>query len=157
MTPAEFTILRETVKRDEGLRLKVYTDSVGKLTIGYGRNLSDNGITNDEALMMLEHDLEIAQEQLTLAHPIVLSLAPARQIALINLAFNVGVASLGGFHKMWAAVDRGEFDTAAVEMLDSTWANQVGPRATRLAEMMRSAEIKDPPISIPLWTKGPRP
>jgi lysozyme len=157
MTPAEFAILREMVKTDEGLRVKPYLDTVGKTTIGYGRNLTDNGITTAEAAMMLDHDLEMTVAQLTLAHPDVLNLAPARQIALANMAFNVGVAGIGGFHQMWAAIDRGAFETAAVEMLDSHWAQQVGPRATRLAEMMRSAEIKDPPIAIPLWTKGPQP
>ena len=157
MTPADFAILRELVKQDEGLRLKPYTDTVGKLTIGYGRNLTDNGITSSEATTMLEHDLEIAVAQLTQAHPGVLQLAPARQIALANMAFNIGTAKIGGFHQMWNAIDRGAFETAAVEMLDSKWATQVGARATRLAEMMRSGEVADPPVSTPTWAKGPQP
>lgn len=141
MTPADFAILRDQVKHDEGLRLKPYTDTVGKLSIGYGRNLTDNGISGAEASAMLEHDLETTVAELTLAFPFVLSLEPVRQIVLGNMAFNMGVPRLKGFRKMWAALRAGDFETAALEMMDSKWSRDVGPRATRLAEMMRRGEV----------------
>ena len=51
--------LRDQLIIDEGLRLRPYRDSVGKLTIGVGRNLDDVGISNDEAMVLLDHDIEI--------------------------------------------------------------------------------------------------
>ena len=142
MTPSDFGILREAVQNDEGLRLLPYVDSVGKTTIGYGRNLTDVGITKSEALTLLENDLTNAIAELTRAHPIVLNLDPVRQIVLTNMAFNMGVPSLNGFHLMWAAIDRGNFDEASIAMLDSKWATQVGARATRLASELVSGELK---------------
>jgi lysozyme len=142
MTPNDFAILREQVKQDEGLALKPYTDTVGKLTIGYGRNLTDNGINSAEASAMLDHDLETAIAALTQAHPDVLALDPVRQIVLGNMAYNMGVPRVSGFTKMWAAIAVRDFATAALEMIESTWAEQVGARATRLAEAMRSGELK---------------
>jgi lysozyme len=56
---------------------------------------------------------------------------------IINMAFNLGVYRLGKFHKMRQAVYSSDWNRAADEMLDSRWAQQVGERAQRLAQMMR--------------------
>ncbi len=141
MTPADFNALREQVKTDEGLRLKPYTDTIGKLTIGYGRNLTDIGISAAEAQQLLDHDLELTVAQLTRVHPDMLMLDPVRQIILSNMAFNMGVAAIGGFHQMWAAIDREDWAGAAAAMLDSAWAKQVGARALRLATAMRRGTL----------------
>ena len=45
------------LKRHEGLRLKPYQDTIGKLTIGYGRNLDDRGISKEEAEYLLRNDI----------------------------------------------------------------------------------------------------
>jgi lysozyme len=141
MNPTNFMALREQVKTDEGLRLKPYVDTVGKITIGYGRNLSDVGISDAEAAALLDHDLETTVARLTLVHPDVLNLDPVRQIVLANMAFNMGVSALGTFHRMWDAIDRGNWTEASAAMLDSTWARQVGARATRLAAAMKSGTL----------------
>ena len=52
--------LIEQLMRHEGFRTKPYRCSAGKLTIGYGRNLDDKGITKAEAFMMLKNDIEEA-------------------------------------------------------------------------------------------------
>ena len=41
-----------------------------------------------------------------------------------------------GFKKFLAAMEAGEWETAGVEMLDSKWAEQVGPRSTRLRDLL---------------------
>ncbi len=153
MTPVELALLREAVQRDEGLRLLPYADTVGKTTIGYGRNLTDVGITKSEALVLLENDLAAAVEALERAHPIVLTLDPTRQIVLGNLAFNLGLPRLNGFVKMWAAIGRYDFDAAALEILDSKAAQQTGARYTRLSEEMRRGELLGD-IKTPNWAKG---
>ena len=55
-------------------------------------------------------------------------------------AFNLGPAGLLKFGRTLSAVEQGDYETAAVEMLDSRWAGQVGQRATRLSEMMLTGE-----------------
>jgi lysozyme len=147
MTPADFATLRAAVQADEGTgpsrdgRFFPYQDTVGKTTIGWGRNLTDVGISRGEAIQLLDNDLTQAVTALTAAHPIVATLSPVRQIVLGNMAFNVGVPGLGKFAKMWAAIHSGDFTAAATEMLDSTWATQVGARATRLASEMASGDL----------------
>jgi len=134
--------LKQELRRDEGLpggkpALKPYVDTVGKMTIGYGRNLTDVGITTLEAEDMLEHDAVSALGELGFAFPWFAALDAVRQRALVNMCVNLGLPRLRGFHKMLAALQRGDYDTAAVELLDSRYARQVGARAVRLAQMIR--------------------
>lgn len=141
MNAQAFDQLRQVVMTDEGLRLKPYTDTVGKLSIGYGRNLIDVGISQVEARQLLDHDLETAVSALTRAYPLVDTLNQARQIVLASMAFNMGVPRLSSFRKMWAALMAKDYESAAVEMLDSDWASQVGARASRLADAMRTGTL----------------
>ena len=142
MTPDDFAALTDQLKRDEGLRLLPYVDTVGKISIGYGRNLTDNGINQLEADAMLRQDVQRTWNDLIHAFPDVESLDSVRQSVLGNMAFNLGVSRLSKFVGMWDAVQRGDFQTAASEMLNSEWAKQVGARATRLAASMASGELK---------------
>lgn len=125
--------------KEEDLRLKPYRDTVGKLTIGYGRNLDDKGISVDEAAYFLDDDIPYHTKELE-NFPFFNGLDDARKIVLADMSFNLGFKRLSGFRKMLAAVANKDYETAANEMLDSTWATQVGERAERLAEMMRTGE-----------------
>lgn len=122
----------------EGLRLKPYHCTAQKLTIGYGRNLDDMGITPDEAEYLLVAD--VARAFRTAEHAVAnfATLAPHRQAVLIDMAFNLGGSGLAGFAKMRAAIEREDFAVAAAEMLASQWAKQVKGRATFLAEKMKT-------------------
>lgn len=136
------TRLVKMLVRHEGLRLKPYLDSVGKLTIGVGRNLDDVGISEDEALHMLRNDLATAQAAVSKALPFLWTLSEARSDALIDMALNLGEPRFRGFKKMIAAIERRDFEAAAREMLDSKWARQVGARSQELAEMVRTGSYK---------------
>lgn len=129
--------LVEDLKRDEGLRLKPYRCTAGKLTIGVGRNLDDVGVTEAEAEMLLAGDVGKATADLDRALPWWRNLSDARQRALANMCFNLGLTRLMGFRGMLAALESGDFDGAAEAALDSAWARQVGERATRIAAMFR--------------------
>lgn len=124
------------VKKHEGLRLKMYKCTAGKNTIGYGRNLDDNGISADEAELMLKHDLENAEVDAR-RFKVYEKLNQNRKDILIEMVFNLGYARLCGFKKMFSALELGDYDTAANEMLDSKWARDVGERARTLAYFMR--------------------
>jgi lysozyme len=129
----------ELITRHEGKRLKPYTDTVGKLTIGVGRNLSDVGISDDECLLLLQHDIYHAIQSLSV-YPWYMRLNDARQAAVIDLMFNVGAARFAGFKKMIAALELGHWDEAARQLLDSVYATQVGKRAVELAFMLEKGE-----------------
>lgn len=134
-------LLRSQLERHEGLRLKPYRDTVSKLTIGYGRNIEDVGISRDEADFMLDNDIDQVEQYLKTVDEYN-ELDEVRQTVLANLCFNVGFRGLMKFKRMWAAIGRGEYSRAADEMLDSKWARQVGRRADELAEIMRTGEVQ---------------
>ena len=133
--------LIEDLKRDEGLRLKPYKDTVGKLTIGYGRNLDDVGISQEEAEAMLKHDIGRAIEEVNHEFEWVLHAPLAVKRGLYNMAFNLGIARLRGFKLMLAALERKDYRGAYREALNSKWHNQVGQRAVRIAQLFKDAEI----------------
>lgn len=129
--------LRDQLIRHEGLRLKPYRDTVGKLTIGVGRNIEDVGITQQEAMMLLNNDIQRCIDELNRAFPWFEHLSSERQRALIDMCFNLGITRLLGFKRMLAALEAGDYQRAAREALDSRWANQVGRRADTIANMIR--------------------
>ncbi len=124
------------IKKHEGLRLTPYRCSSQKLTIGYGRNLQDNGITLDEAETMLQHDVGTAIKEAE-SLPFFASLNEPRQAVIVDMIFNLGLPRFGMFKKMIAAIEDEHWTVAAAEMLNSRWARQVGKRANTLSEMMR--------------------
>lgn len=123
--------------RHEGKRLKPYVCTEGKITIGYGRNLTDVGISETEARAMLSVDIAKAVESLHHSLPWVATLPLSVHDVLANMTFNMGIHGLLEFRRFLAAVRAGEWQTAAVEMLDSRWAEQVGYRAQELADVIR--------------------
>jgi lysozyme len=132
--------LRQSLMKHEGLRLTPYKCTAGKVTIGYGRNLDDVGMTNDEAAAMLESDIDRCIAELDRVKPGWKTHDSARQNVLIEMVFNLGMPRLLGFKNMWAAVDRKDYVEASKQMLDSRWAVQVGQRAKTLAETMRTGK-----------------
>ena len=137
----------------------MYQDTLGIDTIGIGRNLKDRGISKEEldeldiptidhvyeygiteadAMLLAENDVQIVEEELLRAHPCVEDLDAVRQLVLVDMAFNMGVPRLCKFKKMWNAVHEKKFDIAAKEMLDSRWATQVKSRSVKLANAMHN-------------------
>lgn len=131
------TLLTRDLIADEGMRLKTYTCTAGKLTIGVGRNLDDNGISVDEAHLMLQNDIDIVCAQLDNKLPWWRDMTEVRQRVLANMCFNMGIGTLLKFINTLEAMKHGQYDKAADGMLKSLWAKQVGNRAKRLARQMK--------------------
>jgi lysozyme len=129
--------IEEMLRHQEGERLTPYVDSVGKVTIGTGRNLTDKGISTEESRMFLMRDIADAIQDVLHCFSCYDQLSRPRQLVLISMAFNLGRERLSKFVKFIGAVHLGKYDEAAEEMLRSKWAEQVGIRATTLAHMMR--------------------
>jgi lysozyme len=53
------------------------------------------------------------------------------------MAYNLGMTGFFKFEKTIAFLEKGDFESAANEMLNSKWANQVGKRAKELVTMIK--------------------
>ena len=133
--------IKEQLVRHEGLRLKPYRCTAGKLTIGIGRNLDDCGISQSEAYVMLINDIMNCEKQLQSKIPDIYNgLDEVRKSVLLNMCLNLGINGLLGFKNTLAFVKAGDWERAANNMLVSKWAKQVGRRAIELSELMRKGK-----------------
>lgn len=136
-------VLKEDLKRDEGLRLKAYKCTAGKWTIGVGHTRGvkpGDVITEEDALRLLDADMEIAIKDARKVCTSFDSLNGPRKTVVANLAFNLGATRLAGFRNTLACINAGDYAQAALNMLKSKWATQVGQRAKRLAKRMSTGE-----------------
>ncbi len=138
------------LKRDEGLRLVPYLDTEQVWTVGFGHTGPDVVPGEPWSLSRASHALDNDVEA-TLTGLARISwwraLDPARQGAIANMAYNLGIPRLLGFRRMIAALTIGDHETAAREALDSKWHRQVGARAERIAGVLRTGI--DAPTSRP--------
>ena len=131
--------LTDQLTKHEGLRLKPYHCPAGKLTIGIGRNLEDKGISEKEAVMLLENDIEECIEDLEIVFQGFDLLPEAVKLVLVDMRFNLGPGRFRHFKKMIAAVKDQDFAKAGAEMKDSRWYRQVSRRGETLVNMMTNA------------------
>lgn len=128
----------EWLKQDEGLVLHPYLCTANKTSIGYGRNLEDCGITQDEAELMLKNDYDTARVDAIsyLGADLYISLTDTQQAVIVCMAFNLGLTRLRKFVKLKEALVAHNYEEASRQMLDSKWSDQVGARSHRLANFM---------------------
>lgn len=128
------------IRKNEGLRLKPYVDTVGKITVGYGRNLTDRGISLIEAENFLMRDVGEVTDALKIQFPWMIDLDPIRLAVMVDMAYNMGIMGLATFHNTLDLIRQTRYEDAADEMGQSLWSRQVGSRAVRLEDMMRTGE-----------------
>ena len=150
---------RDLTASFEGLELKPYRCTAGKLTIGYGHNLDARPLTGDigayfkrngcitraMAEILLENDLAASRAALLKRLPWVAKLDQARQMVLIDMSFNMGLGQTGksgllSFTHTLALIESGNYAEAATAMEQSAWHRQTGRRAVKLCAMMRSGQ-----------------
>jgi lysozyme len=136
--------LRAELERDEGRRNRLYPDSVGKLTIGVGWNIEDNGLPDEIIDRLLDIAIDRAVRTLDALEPRWRELDDDRRRVLLNMAYNLGPLQLAKFHRFRQAIadwiehqEPEALERGAREMLNSRWAKQVGDRAIRLADRWR--------------------
>jgi lysozyme len=139
-----WTKLEEDLIRDEGLKLRAYLCTAGKKTIGVGHMLRDHEqnveeISLTEAGRLLRLDIKQAVDDVEAIFGMhcMDSWSEPRQRAMVNVLFNLGRHRFSGFVKTIGAIKRGQWETAAAELLDSKYARQVGKRAERIAQALR--------------------
>ncbi|WP_321940070.1 glycoside hydrolase family protein [Paraburkholderia sp. J8-2] len=145
MQGENYTLLTVELKRDEGVRRVPYKDTKGIDTVAVGHNLQAKPLPNavypltDAAIdSILYADLCDVFSDLDSHLPWWQDLNDVRQRVLANMCFNLGITKLGGFMNTLAAMRQGRWADASAGMLNSAWASQVGDRAKRLAQMMKT-------------------
>lgn len=144
----------------EGFRSTAYHDTEGKLTIGYGFNLDSGrfkqedvdrwlreGITKEEADQVLKQELERTRAQLE-KYEWFQKMDKVRQDAIVDMTYNMGIGWLDKFKNARAALEKGDFDTASAEILNSNYAHQVGQRAVDNANRIKYGSMGTDDISI---------
>lgn len=144
---------------NEGIALKPYKCPAGKLTIGIGRNIDDNplttkelayighdcrrkAITEEQANFLCRNDLKRVRQELDMFLPWWSNLSPDRQYVMIDLCFNLGYKKLLTFQKTLSSIAQGYYIKASEQLLQSKYARQVGKRAERNANCLKTGIYK---------------
>lgn len=133
-------LLFNELKIDEGYKQFPYRCSGNKLTIGYGRNIEDNGISKLEADYLLWNDINIAISEIKDIFIDFDNYPELVQRALTNMIFNLGKNKFLEFKKMIEAIRQHDWIIASNEAKDSKWHNQVKERAIRIEKMLSNIE-----------------
>lgn len=142
--------LLEQIKLDltkhEGCKTEVYLCSEGIPTAGIGHALYADeempvgtDVDMEQVLAWFKEDVDEAVADCCALFLNFASLPDQVQRVLVNMAFNLGRGRLSKFKKLITAVNEGNWQKAADEMVDSRWYNQVGNRSIELENWMRNA------------------
>lgn len=135
MTSEEYEAFAKNIRTAEGLRLTAYKDSVGVWTIGYGTNLQTLTIDPETAERWLREKSIEVEHECRIRFAWFLGMSSARQFAVLEMVYNLGINGFLKFKKMIRALEIGDYATARAEALDSVWRTQVGDtRANRIAD-----------------------
>ena len=130
--------LIDSIKQHEGYRNKVYKDSLGIDTIGYGFAIKDLELDQDIADQILQRKLDqlIVRIKKTFGWYNKLPLKAKNVVA--NMCYQLGIKGFSKFRKTLSYLKRHEWEEASVEMLDSRWARQTPNRAVELSNIIKS-------------------
>lgn len=136
--------LLEMIRRHEGFVSHAYQDHLSYWTIGYGRLIDERrggGISRDEAEYLLSNDVSQVKEQLSERLPWWDQIDEARQAALVNMAFQLGIDGLLQFRNTLHLIQNERWERAAREALNSRWANQTPERAREIAGIIETGRL----------------
>ena len=134
------TKLQDLLRLHEGVKRFPYRCTAGKLTIGVGFNLDDVGLYPEEIDFILDNRIRRTEEEVERVFPWYNELDEVRQAVIVDMAYNMGIATLQQFKRTLGSVRDGDYVRAAAQMLQSKWARQVKNRAIRLSIMMETGE-----------------
>ena len=139
--------LKERIKKHEGFVPKIYRDSLGFATIGYGHLVLptdhfEDGVeySKEELNEVFEKDFENAQ---TNANKLIgdIPLVYQAKEVICEMVFQLGIGGVSKFKKMWEALEKGDYTEASFQMMDSRWAKQTPSRAESLSKIMRACRL----------------
>ncbi len=130
--------LLKAVKESEGFRDRVYDDSLGIPTIGYGFAIKDLVLDQDIADIILERKLAHLMNKVDDKFKWMKYMPEPVQDVVYEMCYQLGI---NGFSKFKKAIDHLEgkrWDKASAEMLDSLWAKQTPNRAIKLSNIVKA-------------------
>lgn len=130
--------LLESIKHHEGFVEHVYDDSLGIPTIGYGFAIKDLVLEEDLCDEILLRKLRILGKSVIGKFPFFDSLPSDCKTVLMEMCYQLGVTGVSKFKKALKAMEDGDWEKAADEMLDSKWAKQTPNRAKEMSNIIRS-------------------
>lgn len=147
--------LREHLEWAEGYRETPYVDSLGVPTIGVGHNLRakpltghilawyrrNGSLSRELVYELLGQDMDEAIAGARSIFPQLDELDEARQVALVDLVFNMGAEKVRSFKRTIASVNEGNWEGAAKHLENSLWYRQVGRRSKRVVSLLRSGSF----------------
>ena len=138
--------VQKQLEIDEGVVYKIYTDHLGYPTFGIGHLITKNDpefeepvgtpVSKERVDSVFAIDIKIAEDECCVLYPFWEELPEEVQEILVNMMFNLGRPRLTKFKKMNAALEMGDWKTAAIEGRDSRWYHQVGRRSQELQRMV---------------------
>lgn len=129
------------LRLDEGVVEHAYQDSLGFWTIGVGRLIDKRkggGLSQEEISYLLNNDIQNKSAALFKALPWLKAAPEPVQGALVNMAFQLGVAGLLGFTTTLGLIKDGKYKEASEQMLKSKWAVQTPNRAKKMAKQIET-------------------
>ena len=140
--------LREQLKIDEGVKYEIYKDHLGYDTFGIGHLVVKEDVefgkpvgtkvSEDRVNAVFEKDVQKMIKEAKILFPNFDSLPEEAQQVIVNMTFNMGRPRLSNFKKFIAYINESKWLEASNEMLNSAWAKQVGKRAQRLSDRIKS-------------------
>jgi lysozyme len=134
--------LLNAVKLSEGFRERVYKDTLGIDTIGYGFAIKDLVLDEDLAEIILRRKLDKLIDNADKKFKFLKDMPTEVQDVIYEMCYQLGITGVSKFKKTLAYLENYEFKMASVEMLDSRWATQTPNRAKKLSDIVRKASIK---------------
>jgi len=126
----------DSICEEEGFRRYIYQDSLGNETIGHGLTW----LSEYESRMIVSHRMPELVNKMIEAHLILNDRPVEVTMITVHMSYQLGLAGVGAFRKMWAAITAEDYEAAADEMLDSKWHKQTPSRVQRLSDRMRAVK-----------------
>lgn len=126
------------IRINEGECLFPYTDTVGKITIGVGRNLTDRGISKAESDFLLSNDEKLVVLEVLNFIPWISFIDEVRRGMILDLCFNLGITKFKFFLPTLELIRDKNYEAAATHLRSSLWFKQVGLRGLRAEHMILS-------------------
>ena len=120
---------KEMLIKHEGIRVHPYKCSEDKLTIGIGRNLEANGISEEEAMYLLNNDINRVIANLDKVFPAWKVMPSKARLVCIDMSFQMGITGFMNFRRTRALMEMGAWLEASEELLRSKYAVQTPNRA----------------------------
>ena len=131
--------LKESVKANEGFRDRVYKDTLGFDTIGYGFAIKNLSMEEDIAGIILERKLFKLITDVYTRLPWIVKMPSKVEEVIIEMCYQIGISGFSRFVKTISLLQKKKFELASEEMLDPRWAKQTPNRAKRLSDIIRNA------------------